>query len=212
MGKAGRYRDMSRNGVRPVSANRPTRSDDGRSQPKGVNNMSIYDEIATAKDLIFEVKAHGLSTNVEDIVRIQDIFGNSATEELEALATDNGRRDTSGNPDQFGSLSSGNEGTQKIFYQIIFAIWSWEDATRYYNEHSNILYIEGRQAVKTCDVLNSEIARKDEIIATLNGVVAERKEAIKELTNEKVDYQKEIDEKDAEIIKLKAKLYDLMSN
>ncbi len=170
--------------------------------------MSIYDKIATAKELIFEVKAHGLSTKQEDICRAQDIFGHSTIEELEALATDNGRRDTNGTPDQFGTWSSGKEGTQKIFYQIIFTIWSWEEATKYYNEHSNPLYIEGREAVKTCDALKAEIARKDDSIANLNGAVADYKEAIKQMTSEKVDYQKEIDGKDAEIIKLKARLYD----
>lgn len=35
---------------------------------------SIYDKVETAKDLIFEVAAHGLSTKQEDICRAQDIF------------------------------------------------------------------------------------------------------------------------------------------
>ncbi len=173
--------------------------------------MSIYDNIKTAKDLILEVTAHGLSTKQEDICRAQDIFGNSTVEELEALATNNGRRDNDGNPDQLGSWSSGSTGTQKIFYQIIFTIWNWEDATRYYNQHSNPLYIEGREAVKARDALKEEITRKEDSIANLNGAIAEYKEAIKQITDEKVDYQKEIDEKDAEIIKLKARLYDLMN-
>ncbi len=174
--------------------------------------MSIYDKITTAKDLIFEVKAHGLSTNIEDMCRAQDIFGNSTVEELEALATYNGRRDTNGTPDQFGTWSSGKEGTQKYFYQIIFTIWNWEEATKYYNEHSNPFYIEGREAVKARDALKAEIARKEDSIANLNGAVAEYKEAIKQMTDEKVDYQKEIDEKDAEIVKLKARLYDLIES
>ncbi len=173
--------------------------------------MSIYDKIKTAKDLVFEVAAHGLSTKQEDINRAQDIFGNSTVEELEALATNNGRRDSNGSPDQFGNWSSGSDGTQKIFYQIIFAIWNWEDATRYYNQHSNPLYIEGREAVKARDTLKEEIIRKEDSIANLNGAIAEYKEAIKQMTDEKVDYQKEIDEKDAEIVKLKARLYDLIN-
>lgn len=38
-------------------------------QPKGANNMSIYDNIKTAKDLVFEVTAHVLSTKQEDSVK-----------------------------------------------------------------------------------------------------------------------------------------------
>lgn len=173
-------------------------------------SKSIYDKIETAKDLIFEVAAHGLSTKQEDICRAQDIFGNSTIEELAALATDNGRRDENGTPNQFGSWSSGSDGTQKYFYQIIFNIWSWADATKYYNEHSNPLYIEGREAVKERDELKAELVSKDSTIAKLNGEIAELNEAIKQMRNEKVDYQNEIDEKDALIIKLKARLFDLM--
>lgn len=173
--------------------------------------MSIYDKITTAKDLVLEVKAHGLSTNLEDMCRAQDIFGNSTVEELEALATDNGRRDTDGNPDQFGSWSSGKEGTQKIFYQIIFTIWSWEEATKYYNEHSNPFYIEGREAVKTCGAQKAEIARKDDSISVLNGAVTEYKEALNEQFELNENLKAELEAKDAEIIKLKARLYDLMS-
>lgn len=172
---------------------------------------SIYDNITTAKDLIFEVAAHGLSTKQEDICRAQDIFGNSTIEELAALATDNGRRDENGTPNQFGSWSSGSDGTQKYFYQIIFNIWSWADATKYYNEHSNPLYIEGREAVKERDTLKAEITNKENRIAKLKNEVTDYKESIMKMTDEKVDYQKKIDAKDAEIIKLKARLYDLMA-
>ena len=151
---------------------------------------SIYDKIETAKDLIFEVKAHGLSTKIEDICRAQDIFGNSPVEELETLANDKNQ--------------------SSVFYQIIFTIWSWEDAPRFYNQTSNPAYIEGREAVKECDALKAELNRKEDSIAKLNGEIADYKEAIKQMSDEKVDYQKEIDEKDALIVKLKARLFDLM--
>ena len=172
---------------------------------------SIYDNTKTAKDLIFEVAAHGLSTKQDDICRAQDIFGNSTVEELSALAIDNGRCNEDGTPNQFGSRCSGSDGTQRHFYQIIFSIWNWRDATKYYNEHSNPLYIEGREAVKERDTLEAELVRKEDNIAKLNGDIAEYKGAIKQMFDEKIEYQKEIDEKDAEIVKLKARLYDLMA-
>lgn len=152
---------------------------------------SVYDKIETAKDLTFEVMAHGLSTKIEDICRAQDIFGNSAVEELQALAKDEHR--------------------SRVFYQIIFTIWNWEDAARFYNQNSNPLYIEGREAVKERETLKAELTCKEDSIARLNGDIAEYKGAIKQMFDEKVDYQKEIDEKDAEIVKLKVRLYDLMT-
>lgn len=173
--------------------------------------MSIYDNINTAKDLVFEVTAHGLSTKQEDICRAQDIFGRSTVEELAALATDNGRRDEDGTPNQFGNWSSGRDGTQKVFYQIIFTIWSWDVATLYYNQHSNPLYIEGREAVKERDALKAELTRKEESVVKLDGETAEYRGTIKQLTDEKCEYQLEINAKDAEILKLKARLYDLIT-
>lgn len=177
--------------------------------------MSIYDKITTAKDLVLEVKAHGLSTKQEDICRAQDIFGHSTIEELEALATDNGRRDKDGNPDQFGNWSSGKDGTQKFFYQIIFTIWNWEDATKYYNEHSNPFYIEGREAVKKCETLAAEIKRQEERLDVQIKARAEsdtkRQAALNKQYELNEELKAEIEAKDAEIIKLKASLYDLIS-
>lgn len=173
--------------------------------------MSIYDNIKTAKDLIIEVKAHGLSTKQEDICRAQDIFGHSTVEELAALATDNGRRDEDGTPNQSGNWSSGRDGTQKVFYQIIFTIWNWEDATKYYNEHSNPFYIEGRNAVKERNQLNKTLENQSAQLDKLNQKITEDKDAINQLIGEKYEYQKEIDAKDTEILKLKAQLYDLIT-
>lgn len=171
---------------------------------------SIYDNIKSAKDLIREVKAHGLSTKIEDICRAQDIFGNSTVGELEALATDTGRRDEDGTPNQFGNWTTGRDGTQGVFYQIIFEIWGWERSTEYYNTHSNPMYIEGRKAVRECDALKEELICKENSIAKLNGDIAELKSTIAQMVDEKADCQKKVDEKDAEIIRLKAQLYDLM--
>ena len=63
---------------------------------------SEYDNIKTAKDLITEVRIHGLSLAQEDICRAQDIFGHSTIEELVALANDNGRDNENGEPDPNG--------------------------------------------------------------------------------------------------------------
>jgi len=48
--------------------------------------ISKYDEISTAKELVKEVIANGLSTDILDRNRASDIFGHSTTEELADLA------------------------------------------------------------------------------------------------------------------------------
>ena len=42
-----------------------------------------------------------------------------------------------GQPDPQGSWSSGRRPTQGTFYSIAFSIWNWEDATRFWNLHTN---------------------------------------------------------------------------
>ena len=100
---------------------------------------SQYDSIKTAEELLKEVAAHGLSTKPEDICRAQDIFGRSEVKELIRLANDNGRLNGfDGEPDPRGTYSSGRVGLSKYFYQVAFKIWSREDATSFYNQHTNL--------------------------------------------------------------------------
>lgn len=98
---------------------------------------SRYDTIYTARALVREVMAHGLSTRQEDLVRVQDLFGNSTIDELVDLANDIGRNNADGEPDPEGSWSSIRRGTRDTFYMILFSVWNWEDAVRFYNQHTN---------------------------------------------------------------------------
>ena len=98
---------------------------------------SRYDKIQTARDLVMEVKFHGFSCKPEDICRAQDIFGHSTIEELDTLANDIGRNNENGEPDPKGTWSSTRTPTRDTFYSILFQIWNWEEATRFWNEHSN---------------------------------------------------------------------------
>lgn len=176
---------------------------------------SMYDNISTAADLLMEVKMHGLSMNTADICRAQDIFGHTEVKELIRLANDNGRLNGfNGEPDPRGTYSSGSDGMSKYFYQVAFSIWSWEDAVRFYNRHSNFPVIdalEDRQELKQrVNVLDEE----------LNRVKTERDQEHKarlEATEAELAAQKKVDRLEAEayaldmeIMTLKAKLYDLM--
>ena len=99
--------------------------------------MSKYDSIKTAAELVAEVRANGLSTVQEDICRAQDIFGHTPIEELDRLANDIGRDNDKGEPDPHGTWSSSRPATQATFYRIVFSIWNWEDAVRFWNQHAN---------------------------------------------------------------------------
>ena len=85
---------------------------------------SIYDNIKTARELITNIRLHGMSTAEEDICRIQDIFGNSTYEELADLANDIGRTDDNGKPDPNGKWSSGKAATRGTFYSTLFKVWN----------------------------------------------------------------------------------------
>ena len=171
---------------------------------------SKYDSIKTAEDLVREVMIHGLSTAQEDICRAQDIFGHSTVEELAKLATDNGRNDANGNPDPKGSWSSGRRGTYSTFYMIAFHIWNWEDATRFWNQHNNP---EHEQLVEA----RSEIAAQKSKIAKLEVESKNWQELFEGKCSERnkldesfKETKKELEKAEAEIIRLKAKLFDMM--
>lgn len=173
--------------------------------------MSKYDNIKTAADLIKEVQMHGLSLNQEDLNRAADIFGHSTVDELVSLANDIGRENVYGEPDPKGTWSSGRRETRSTFYQIASNIWSFEDVTRFWNQHTNPEHVELVAARKTIKNLqaNAENDKK-----SFMDMKAQRDEAVNVATerlNKVLQYQRETKEMEFEIMSLKAKLYDLMT-
>lgn len=140
---------------------------------------SIYENIKTAKDLLFEVKAHGLSLKTEDLVAAQDIFGNSSEGELIELANANNTRAT--------------------FYQVLYNIWHWEDATRFYNNHSNPLFEKAMEEAKKVKVLEEKLEEE-----------RTEREGCLELRRERDSALGKLSKAEKEIVVLKAKLYDMM--
>ena len=171
---------------------------------------SKYDGIKTAKDLVSEVMMHGLSSTQEDICRAQDIFGHSAVEELADLATDIGRNDENGKPDPKGTWSSGRRGTYSAFYMILFNIWNWEDAVRFWNQHNNpdheALAVAEIEAQTTRTKVN-RLEKDLEELTEANKETCEINEQYRELTYQ---LRSDLEQKDAEIIRLKARLFDMM--
>ena len=147
---------------------------------------SKYDSIKTAQELVKEVAMNGISRKEEDICRMQDIFGHSDIEELKELAT--GR--------DYG-----------MFYFIIFEIWSWEDAVRFWNETSNR---ELESIKKLRDKLLNQVEllqkSKSELEKRVNDAIDDAIEA----QGHESDMAEKLKAKDLEILRLKAKLFDMM--
>ncbi len=179
---------------------------------------SIYDSIKSAEELVRLVAMQGLSTKQEDIVRAQDIFGHESVDELVRLAHDNGRLDgPNGKPDYKGSWSDGRKGLSATFYSVLFQIWNWEDATRFYNLHSNPehdAFLELEAKLK--EEMAEHTATKKELEHQVEQVQAEHKRYREECgakleAQEEVKHLKtEVYDRDMTILELKAKLYDLM--
>lgn len=179
---------------------------------------SKYDKIKTARDLVIDAKYHGFSTKQEDVIRAQDIFGHSTIEELDALANDIGRNNENGEPDPKGTWSSDRIPTRDTFYSILFRIWNWEDATRFWNQHSNpereqiaVVRIENQtqraeinDKARRIEKYQQEVDLMEERLAEYDKVCTERLNKINELSAA-------AREKDDEIMRLKAKLYDLLT-
>ena len=173
--------------------------------------MSKYDGIKTAADLVKEVRLHGLSLDQEDICRAQDIFGNAPIEELAFLANDIGRNNRNGEPDPKGTVSSDRPATQNTFYSILFRIWNWEDATRFWNQHTNP---EHEQTEEIRSKLKAEMAEHAKTKKALEGehnAVLHERSQVCELKAKVACLESEVHDSDMTIMELKAKLYDLMT-
>lgn len=161
---------------------------------------SIYDKIKTARELLIEVQIHGFSTKDEDICRAQDIIGRTSVEELDALANDNGID---------GGMRTGRRVTQAVFYQVLFHIWYWEEATRFYNQHSNSEYKKLRESGVDAQKTKEQLAKAMEDIQREHEVVLNERSKVIKLERELEGLSSELHDREMTIMELKAKLYDL---
>ncbi|MCI9505764.1 MAG: hypothetical protein HFF62_04120 [Oscillospiraceae bacterium] len=172
--------------------------------------MSKYDSIKTASDLVADVQLNGLSTDQEDICRAQDIFGHTSIEELARLANDTGMNNAQGEPDPKGTWSSGRKATRGTFYMIVTSIWNWEEVTRFWNLYTNPQTEELKELRKEHKKLgglyDSLLAHRDELEAEQKA----NNDAIAVLKSRAGDAQRRAEEAEAEVVRLKAKLYDLL--
>ena len=164
--------------------------------------MSKYDTIKTARDLITEVIMHGLSTDQEDRNRAADIFGRSTVDELDRLANGIIIKE-----EPHDTITEHRDKIQTTFYFIAFSIWHWEDATRFFNNHTNPLFKEAKedkrklaemtwQANETKESLRQAYRRINELNDKVNNYMA---------------MERDLEATKQENVSLKAKLYDLMT-
>lgn len=158
--------------------------------------MSKYDNIKTATALVSEVKANGLSMETEDICRAQDILGGAPVEELVGLANLTG--------------PSGTRDTQSVFYMIVSRVWNWSQMVEFWNRHTNP-QTEELQGLRS---VNKELVKENKALTALRDeLLADQKvgaEAIDKLNTRIGDAQRAAEEAEAEVVRLKAKLYDVL--
>lgn len=150
------------------------------------------EQIETAAELVSLVAWQGVSTKQEDICRMQDIIGHSTIEELDRLANDT------------GDNSTGRRGTRENFYHILSVIWRWDDLIEFWNKHTNPEHEELREA-------KAKLNELDEIATNRSKDAVQWKEMYHNQANRANEAEKKVEKLEAEITKLKAKLYDMMT-
>jgi chromosome segregation ATPase len=160
-------------------------------------HVGRYDNIETARELISEVAQFGLSTQQHDLNRVGDILGNSGIDTLAKLANSD---------ENIGNMTIGSR-----FYSIAFRVWNWEDATRFYNEHTLAVGVKLRENARKLDEAEKSITERDKSIEGLKAITEEQRLKMYELENDMGIAETAISEAKQEIITLKAKLYDLIT-
>lgn len=164
----------------------------------------LYDDIKTAKELVQEVMAHGISTDVNDICRAQDIFGHSSVDALVALANDDA---------QAANKRGVNQGYQSTFYSILFHIWSWEQATNFYNQHTNPVMKDLKKLVEDYRAEEQEAEKKAQELERQKNLLKTDTEQmhtqIIELEQRAGIAETKLSKAEQTILELKAKLWDL---
>lgn len=148
-----------------------------------------YDDIKTAKELIHEVALNGISLNIDDQCRAQDILGHSTVGELNELAN--------------SSELIGNKFEGGVFYFTIQHLWAIEDVIRFWNNNSNP---EHEEVGKLREEVKKYKEEKEANAAAYQSLLADYGKVKKELDQMKAESSKDAQK----ILELKARLFDLM--
>lgn len=149
-----------------------------------------YDKIETAEKLVELVKGQGLYTDMESIVRVQDIIAKSSYEDLAEMAADGAKQDT--------------------LFMILTKVWNWKDVAQFWNSYVNPEHKELIRMKNKVDELMGEAEH-------LEGQINNEHQLRMDASFENVDLkqrvsalQADVHDRDMTIMSLKAELYDLM--
>lgn len=157
------------------------------------------EQIENAQELLTYIAAFGIPTDTDSICRMQDIIGHSSIDDLVALARDNGTEVRNGQ-----TWSTGRKGTQRDMMSLLFHIWNWEDATRFYNTYVNAEYLKMKEIAADVKIANDR-AKEAQEAAEHNMKIWEEADA------KAFELESELKEAKNEIQRLKALLFDYMT-
>ena len=104
------------------------------------------------------------------------------------------------------------------FYFVLFKIWNWEDAVRFWNQHSSpehegVKELQAKLQAEMAEHTKTKEALKEQRISTdaeHKFLLIERGKRVEQA--EKISsLEAEVHDRDMTIMELKAKLYDLMT-
>lgn len=155
--------------------------------------MTRFEEIKTAEELLQYTRIHGIPTDQDSINFMQDIVGHDTLRNLTALAETQDAKKAD------------------ALFHLLFTIWNWRDAVAFYNQHGNPAYRDLKNRAEEADRLRKSYTAElnmrtdnDRKIQELYAEIRKRDEQIRL-------QQDHMEEMDLEILKLKAKLYDMMA-
>lgn len=107
-------------------------------------------------------------------------------------------------------MSSNRPATQNTFYSILFRIWHWEDATRFWNQHTNPEHEEVMELRAKLKAEMSEHSTTKKALEHEHSAVLDERGQVCELKAKVACLESFRHENNMTIMELKAKLYDLM--
>lgn len=172
--------------------------------------ITDLNRVTTIKELIEYITRFGIPTDQENICKMQDIVGHSTIGELLFVANDIGRNDENGNPDPSGTWTSNRRGTRDSFYSMLFTIWNWEDACRFWNNNSNPEHQEVTELKRELRSIKDRYDYISERNMSYKDQIEKMQKDYEHVLDANAKAAEEIEKKDLEIVRLKARLFDLM--
>lgn len=162
---------------------------------------SKYDSIKYLPALIQDVRQNGVLVDADSILRMHDIIKHTATDTLIHFAA---------GKDMFGETPKSEEEKseahfkQNALFAILFHVWGWERTAEFYLLHAT-------PGKKTIQKLQEENASLQTQIKLLRKTLSTSSSDLTKLTQENELLSETICQKDEEITRLKAQMFDLIT-